>query len=558
VNIADPATDLAISLLNGDGSVGDRWGADENAVGNIPKGLGFSTSDPGGFKDCSLSLARDIDKNWPDLRLLRALRIYGMGGRTAWEGSLQEIPFHHADDTSIAPGATGHVSMLDYDPSFAEIYIDADLTKWGEPSTQRRTAMLEAGYSFAGVEVHEGFQDAGTAGPAILFAFNNYGTATDVGEAWYYGNGVPLSKVLYDYIIPKAGADMVNQGTRLWTCENDLAAGAAGGTVHGAVANNGQEWGGGTALTKYFLAQSYYLGGLTGISLGDTYGIANPKVVGRHGLPLPGAWPNVGVYGSDVIADIVSRCAPDLNFTTGSEGSIAPTTGIIPHLVFSEGVKGSDAILGTNAYYQRSWGVYDDKTFFWHQPTSYRKRWRIRRSKGHGVDLLGPQAEDAVNGVVVTFTDPAGVSRVVGPPGCPTAYATSETLVDNSLSNPVNAAGIARKWGELKLGFVTTTSKAIEVGAAWMVNKLLSSQARGSVVVSGLVEDDETGTLHPAWAMRACDSVIVTDGDNIERGIIETNYDHDTRTCTCNLDTTPHKFEALQERMGIGLVGVTE
>lgn len=558
MTLGDPATDLAISLLNGDGTVGDRWGADENVVGNVPKGLGFTTSDPGGFKDCTLSLAREIDKTWPDLSLLRALRIYGTGNRTAWEGRLQEIPRHHADDTSIAPGAVGHIARLDDDPSFAEIYLDADLTKWGDPSTARRVQMLGAGYSFAGVEVHDGFQDSGTNGPAILFAFNDYGAATDLGEAWYYGGGVPLAKVLYDYIIPKAGGDMVNQGTRLWACENDQAAGAVGGTVHSAAAAPGQEAAGGTALTKYFLAQSYYLGAFTGASTGDTFGVAYPKVLGRHGLPVRGAWPAVGLYGSDVIADIVSRCASDLNFTTGTGGSIAESTFAIPHLVFAEGVKGSDAVLGVNAYHQRSWGVYEDKTFFWRPATSYRKRWRIRRSKGHGVDLLGPQAEDAINGVVCTFTDPAGVTRVVGPPGCPTAYATSDTLADTSLTNPVNRAGIERKWAELKLGFVTTTAGAIAVAAAYLADKLANAQARGSVVVAGLVEDDETGTLYPAWAMRAGDSAIVTDGDNIERGIIETSYDHDSRTCTCNLDATPHKVEALMERMGLVLVGVTD
>lgn len=557
----DPRTDLAISLLNADNSVGDRWGPDEGAVGDVPRGLSFSTSDPGGFKDSSLSLARDIGKTWPDLRLLRAIRIYGMGNRTAWEGRLQEIPLHHADDNSIAPGAVGHVARLEDDPSFAEIYLDSDLTKWGEPSIGRKVALLAANI-LPNAGIAASFQDASTAAlAAIMFSYERLTKNSTGGEAWYYGGGVDLGRLLYNFKgtgTDVAWLDVAN------LCVDDLLTSPVASADYDAVAESlAQELptaaGIAAAGKKYAALQTWRANGATET---DPYNGNHrwevPKVMGRHGLTLRGAWPNVGLYGSDVIADIVRRAAPDLQFTTGVAGSIRASNYGIPHLVFNEGAKAADAILGVNAFHQRSWGVYEDKTFFWRPPTSYRKRWRVRRSRGHGVDLLGPQAEDAINGVVVTFTDPAGVTRVVGPPGCPTAYATSASLADASPANPVNAAGIKRKWAELKLGFVTTTTGAIQVGNAYLVDKLTNAKARGSVVVAGLVQDDATESWHPSWEMRAGDSAIVTDGDNIERGIIETNYDHDSRACTCNMDSTPHKFEALQERMGIALMGVTE
>lgn len=561
MTIGDPRTDLAISLLNADGTVGDRWGPDEAAVGSVPKGLGFTTSDPGGFKDSSLALSRAIDKQWPDLKLLRSLRIYGLGGKTAWEGRLQEIPLHHAEDTSISPGAVGHVARLDDDPSFAEIYLDSDLTKWGEPSIARKVALLAANI-LPNAGIGASFQDSSTSLlAAIMFSYERLSKNNTGGESWYYGNGVDIGRLLYNF--KGSGTDVA------WTdvatlCENDAVAGAVASADYNGVAESlAQQLPAAEAIAaagkKYAAFSTWREQGATEV---DPYNGNHrwevPKVMGRHGLKLSGVWPLVGLLGSDVVADIVRRTAPDLKFTTGPYGTIPSTTFGIPHLVFSEGVKGSDAILGVNAFHQRTWGVYEDKTFFWRPVTSYRKRWRIRRSRGHGVDLLGPQAEDAINGVVVTFTDAAGMTRVVGPPGCPTAYATSSGLADTSASNPVNAAGIKRKWAELKLGFVTTTSGAIQVGGAYLADKLTNSKARGSVVVSGLVQDDRTGSWHPSWEMRAGDSAVVTDGDNVERGIIETNYNHDTRTCTCNMDTTPHKFEALQERMGIALMGVTE
>jgi hypothetical protein len=561
--IADPETDLALSLLNPDGTVGSRWGADEGSVGDVPRGLGFTTSDPGGFKDANLALARDINVDWPDLDLLRALRIYGRGQRTAWEGRLHETPRHHAEDFSINPGAVGHVARLDDDPSFAELYIDADLSKWGEPSSARKVGILGAVFGGRPYQYEQEFNastDDSTYGAGVFARLGNVAAGTTpFGEMVYYGGGPDIGKVRHDYRVFAGLAEDANMDDRIYLAGDDafatlVDAGASG--KQATALNKTVEAAG--AGRKYAEVSSAYLAVLAAGNFGNTRAWLNLKVIGRHGLTERGVFPAIGFYGSDVVTDIVKRVAPDLNYSTGPDGSIVDSTFAIPHLTFPEGVKGSDAILGVNAFHQRSWGVYDDKTFFWRPATSYRKRWRIRRSKGHGVDLLGPQAEDAINGVVVTFTDPSGITRVVGPPECRTAFATSEFLADPSPSNPVNLAGITRKWGELKLGFITTTAGAIQVGAAWLQEKLTSASSRGSVVVSGLVEDDATGTLYPSWAMRAGDSAVVTDGDNVERGIIETTYDHDSRTCTCNLDATPHKVEALMERMGIVLTGVVD
>jgi hypothetical protein len=556
----DPSTRLAISVADASGQVLKRWGADERAVGDIPRGLGFSTSDPGGFKDASLALSRDIDKSWPDLQLLRDINIYGLGGRTAWEGRLHEIPMHHADDTSIAPSAVGHVARLDDDPSFAEIYIDADVQQWIEPTIGRRVALVAAGAMLSAADVAiAGGQESGAEGPGIVIGIYNFTAAGfEWGEMNYYGGGVDIGLLRYDFKGHEPAGDP-NWEDIAFLGKDDVFTGSIAGTDHDAKTEqlNKQVEATGAGFKWAGVVTDYRNVGYVGVG-NVVQRWTNLKVIGRHGLSVQGVWPAIGFYGSDVVADIVRRTASDLNFTTGPEGSIADSTFVIPHIEFKQGVKGSDAILGVNAFHQRSWGVYDNKTFFWRPTTSYRKRWRIRRSKGHGIDLLGPQAEDAVNGVVGTFTDAGGVSRVVGPPGCPTAFATSESLADTSPTNPVNIAGIPRKWAELKLEFVTTTAGAIQVLAAWLTDKLTTAKARGSVVVTGLVEDDATGTLHPAWAMRAGDSAIVTDGDNIERGIIETNYDHDNRTCTCNLDATPHKIEALMERMGVVLVGVTD
>lgn len=551
--------DLAISLLNADGSVGDRWGPDEDAVGDVPKGLTFSTSDPGGFKDASLSLARRIDRQWPDLKLLRPVRIYGAGNRTVWEGRLQEIPLHHAADYSISPGAVGHAAELDDDPSFAEIYIDRDLSKWGEASIQRKLGLLGGSQDLSKTSFTIG-TGTGSTLPAILISLIDAQVSfRERQETWYYGNGCDIGRVRYDFIAPKPGGLGASMHNGMWVYKDDVGAGGMFGVAHATTPAANQ-------VTTPSSAGFKYAGTMTengneayvGPTSGDTWGFAGVCVMGRHGLTERGLWPAIGFYASDIVADIVSRSAPGLNFTTGDGGSIEPSEYVIPHLDLSTPGKGSDGVLAVNAYHQRTWGVEDNKRFFWRSATKPRKRWRIRRSKGHGVDLLGPQAEDAVNGVVATFTDPVGMTRVIGPLGCATAYVTSALLEDTSPTNPVNAAGIKRKWAQLSLGFVTDVPGATQVAYAWLVDKLQNANSRGSVIVSGFVEDDATGALYPASEMRAGDSAIVVDGDNIERRIIETNHDNDSHTTTCNMDSTPHKVEAMMERMGVALVGVAD
>jgi len=548
----EPSTRLAISVLNPDGTSLARWGADEADAGDIPHGLSFSTSDPGGFKDASLALSRRIDQDFPDLKLLRDVLIYGPGERTAWEGRLQEIPRHQAEDFSINPTAVGHVAALDDDPSFKEIYVGRDLSEFVDLSAAWR---LGWGASFA----YQGFnvaQDSAEGRPAIMLEINGQWTSPIPTAAVMYdaSAGCLIAALDYEYVVSDTNAKWLLQ---VGQADDDVP------TNFKALTDlaTGFKEGSGTLTPetprRVLNVEWRYSEG--GGGAGAQYRATLRRLVwfGAHGLTIRGERPNRGLYICDVIADVVRRVAPGLNFTTGNGGSIEPSTYICPHLVFREKIKGSDAVLAANAYHQRSWGVEDGKRFFWRSTETYRKRWRIRRSRGHGVDLLGPQAEAAINGVVASFTDPGGVSRMVGPLGCRTADYTTSLLEDTSPTNPVNEAGIERKWAELQLSFVTDDEGAAQVAYAWMRDKLLSAAARGSVVVTGLVED-ENGVLFPAWYMRAGDSATVVDGDNIERRIIETTYDHDSRTASCNLDATPHKVEALMERMGVSLVGVAE
>lgn len=546
---------LAVALRTADGTT-YRWGADEPDAEDVPRGIQITTSDPGGFKDATVSLPRRIDVDFPDLTLFDDWRIYGPGaGETAFEGRTEQTPRSHGDDFAIQAQAVGWAAHLRDDPTFREIYVDREVSRWGEMSAARRLTLGIAYHVRAAPQVRF---DYVTGLPCVELSMDRVaavaGTVAESVEAWYDGNGIEIGSCYYDVVTGHPfGAgwtiDLSALGDDTGAGPYGTAASFTGGTSFTGTVNGG-------ASMKALLLRFTYTATFTGDGVWYLQ-LRRPAVFGRHGLTKRGATPLQGLYASDVIADVVGRAAPRLKFTTGDGGSIEPTNYSIPHLVFLEPVTAEDAILAANAFHQRSWGVEDDKTFFYRSTGNPRRRWRCRLSDGVQMDLAGPQAENAINGVIVRFEGPAGVQETAGPPGsgCKTE---SALLVDSDSSNPATSHGLKR-WAIVDLSFVTTggaTGGAVQVGAAYLREVLTNMNVRGDVTVKGWVTSD-TGVAMPAWAVRAGDTITVEDADNVERRIIETAYSHDDRTNALSLDTTAHKVDALMERMGVSLVGVT-
>lgn len=545
---------LAVALKTADGTT-FRWGADEQNPEDVPQGLSFSTSDPGGFKDATVSLPRRIDVDFPDLTLFDDWRIYGPGaGETAWEGRTEQTPRSHSGDFAIQPQAVGWAAHLRDDPTFREIYVDRELSRWGEMSASRRVALGSGVHVRAAPQVRF---DYATGIPCVELSMDRIastaGVVTESIEAWYDGGGLTIALCDYDVLTSAAFGAGWSISLSAWT---DDTGGAVGGVAVflGGTSFTGTLTAG--AAKKALLLQLAYTSTLTQDGVWYEQ-LRRAAVYGGHGLTIRGALPNRGLYASDVVADVIARAAPRLTFTTGEGGSIEPSNYAIPHLVFLEPVTAEDAVLAVNAFHQRSWGVEDDKTFFWRSTSKPRRRWRARLSDGASLNLAGPQAENAINGVIVRFEGPAGVQEMAGPPGsgCKTE---SSLLVDTDSSNPATSHGLKR-WAIVDLSFVTTggaTGGAVQVGAAYLREVLSNMNVRGDVTIKGWVVSD-SGIGMPAWAVRAGDTITVEDSDNVERRIIETSYDHDTRTNALSLDTTAHRVDALMERMGVSLVGAT-
>lgn len=526
-----------------------RIAGDEPEAEDIGRNFGFGTSIPGGYGNSNLALTRDPRILYGDFDLFDEFIARGPGGESAFEGYDIEIPNTGSEEVGLV--ATGWASSLKDNPTLQEIYVDKDLTRWGPAGAARKITMIGSNFTPYDPQV---IVDPTTGEPAIELGWVGQWVAPwkPRGEAWLdCGPSGRAAKVIFSWKLVGAGGAapwnlfIVSQPTDNSGSEEISA------DLRDTIGDSGSAVFTPTAKNRFVRFRFEYEGTPAGAD-GQPFKclIRNVTVVGNHSVPLTAS---NGVLASDVVADIIRRAAPYLAYTVGPEGSIQASTFSIPHLIYPEPVAPEDAILQASKYDVPDWGVYNDRLFFWRSPEAGRL-WVARQGdSGTTLQDVGKQADDVYNGVLVQFTDPSGKTFMVGPPGTPGCDFTDASLKDYSETNPLNERGRTRL-GKLTVSAVTTLSGAVQLGARWLQEELAVSD-RGSAVVTGFAQDS-AGIIEPVWKVRAGDRIRFDDADGRERRIIETNYSHEERTNSLTLDSTPHRLDALMERMQVVLTAV--
>jgi hypothetical protein len=548
-----------------------RWAVDDPSGENVPGSLNVSTVMPGGHEQGSCVLARDPSYSYPDLVELSRIQVAGAGNQIVHEGRIESYPSTGGDQAQITPTWLGYQDHLTDDASAREIFVDRAIGSWQGPGVQRQLQeMQNPGGAFI-TSAPSITPDFTTSYPSLTSTMSGSWTEFQLVEGWYDAQGIPLGRVYAAWEtsgnFPLAGGTAWGAGVFLM--EDDV--GWRGGVPYGydwtpisgspgivTLANEGDIGVAPFAMLQFW---NYTLpGGKDGVDFSVFWTAIG--VYGNHGLPTywaPGSSPYQdaqGVLASDVIAYAVQKWAPLINYSTGANGTIQPSSFVIPHLIFPNPGTVADMITGATGFELLDWAVWEGPEFYMNAKGARGSKWRTRIGAA-ALQETGPQIGRLWNGVMVSFTDAAGIARTVGPPGSG-AGQTDPSLIDPDPDNPSNRVldpygRVLHRWAPLNAGTAATASQAIAVGAEFLAEQKLFSTA-GQATITGHVQN-ENGIWMPAYMMRAGDQLSVVDSsDPSYRRLVHTAYDDPTKANTLQLDQPPDGMQALLERLQVSLV----
>jgi hypothetical protein len=533
-----------------------RWGEDELQAAEVIEGLTDSGSVPGGDREIAGSLPRLPGIDYDDMKVGTRVELFGAGGRLIRQCRLERTPRSSGDYLTMDPAAMGYQVRLTDKEEAREIFLDSELGAWGDPPIERRKQLNEAKVDLAAAQ--SVIPGAPNEPAGIGFDFANVETNSErvqAGEAWYDAAGIWINKVIYFFraIGGYDTSDETHWLDRVVVCEDEQLVVAETGENHHQSTNA-------SAVTftepytgrVYVLLESRHLTGVSGNTMNGVHVWQAPKVIGFHGLPLYGSWPEIGILASDVIAYALSQWAPGIRFTTGPYGSLKPSSFLIPHLVFKEPTTVQEMITAALKFEVPEWGVWGTPfgpTFFLNGRGEREgaKRWRTRMRPAKFTET-GQQMDQVYNRAVVSFTGPDGRAHTVGPVGSGAEF-TDARCEDTDPLNPINVAGEDRT-KHISLNDIATPEGGAETAQRFLEGcKLLDGS--GEATLTGFVED-EHGAEWPYDAVMEGDLIDFVDSSIPGyRYIVEATHDRETRSANIKIDAPPDSYEALLEQLGV-------
>lgn len=527
--------DLSVTIRSADGTE-LHFSTTSDDPSTLCTVANITTKDGTGFESAQITVARDATKRYDDLGLLQEVVIEGVDGKVLHEGTITgTVP----EVGRVQINSTGKFAMLKDKSGFSDVYVDADVSKWGGPPSGRQGVLLAANYSPASASV-----DGGTI-------------KLELGSLPWTNPGLPATTACYvappGVPIGSIECDLASlNGTVAWTTGNadynlfvylsdddDASSPDASSDRAAAIPTTATTVTASTSTRRFAWIEAAFQA-TVGTSDSVVRGIraSNVKVKGAHGLTT--------ITPSTVIQDLIDRYCPGLTYDAES---ITEHPYEIGQLVF-EGVSPTDVIAKVNSFANWDFNVWEGgKCWYGPHPDLNDPDFILGPTSGEDGDTLDPDGRTVsddfpINGVEVFYTDVlTGYGERIGPDD-------DYRLTSTDDENPCNRENRDR-WGRLDISFPCNEDDAIQIGSVWLAEHLIPSRV-GSGKAIGTVTA-RNGQRVPAANIRAGDVVRYADED-YGRKVYSTNYQPSNQENTLTFDDAPATFDAILERIGIEII----
>lgn len=536
-----PSLKLHVEVETVDGSI-HRWDSDDLTPQNRPLSVSWRTQRGDGFADGSLSLRRDVLKDWPDLNLVDTVRIIGADGGVRYEGRNVNNGRETGDNgPQFSIQLAGWMSHAK-DRRFREIYIDRDLNRWTTaPSQKRQLNLLAAAtkhlYANSSADVQP---DPTTGQPSVRLQRSRIAASASVNnicEAWYSAGGVPIGVVAGTYSDKDQGNAAFNAA--LWYCAAHLSSDdlhTALDSTAGLDGTSGSFSVSATGTRLFATLQQIFSGGALTLDGEWNSWFSNLYVLGTHGLAIA----NNGLTVSQMIKDSAARFCPRLD-TSGIEDTTYP----IRHAAPVDPTYPFDFWLQLNTAHLWELSVWEDRKLFFTAPLPLDDYdWQVRTDDpGVTVQYGGTALADLGNGVEVAFDDlDSGTRKLITPEDY-------SDLADPDPNNPLSKAGV-QKWLTYDVPFPTLEADAVQYGRMYLQEAIRAKAP--ATINTGFWVRDRGGAWQPASKIRCGERIAITNHPNdAPRRIVDSNYTHDGRGLVISADRASTRMSAITDRISL-------
>lgn len=534
-----PPLELDVEVETPDGI--HRLPCDSRIASKRPRAINFSTQRGDGFGPGGCSFDRPIFKDYPDISPLDTWRFVGRNDDVAYEGRLRSRPGGNDPSQQININLAGWMTYLN-GRRIPALIVDRRSGSWGGPSMARRERLLELNRSLE-ASVDTAFRDKGSLAAGIVISSGRLNSVYAVtGEAWFYGGGEAIGKLLYD----SKQISTFSSPDEAWhilaaLAEDDIAKeGVDEGPDHNRVDAIDQILEASDDKKRYALIQVRRDPGEGEDANTDAF--LNLAVVGDHDLTIRGTGAEAGFWLSDIIRYILQRYYPKID-TSGIQHHTYPVKQATYHDSKADGHQAIEQLNGLAGWETNVW---EYRRYHFHPADLSRYDWVIRTTDpGVRVTFEGPSIEHFANGVEVTYDDFYGVQHTLYPSDHP-------EIRDDDDSNPANRHG-EYLWTETEVPWPCFEDEALQYGRAKLADYNRPKRPARYRIQGGYIRDSAKH-WQQGWKPRSSQTLGVLDHpDDRPRLITETpSWDQESKTLEIAVDGAPPSLAVMVARQQRG------